>query len=64
MTASCPVPSEVEPEALADLIADAALIALPHPATVEPTAASQPPAAVVIPPVSVALVDGSADYGV
>jgi hypothetical protein len=64
MTTRCRVPSQVEPDAVADLIADAAQIALPRQATAGVATESQPAAAVVIPPASVSLVDRSADYGV
>jgi hypothetical protein len=64
MTTRCHVPSQVEPDAMADLIADAALIELPRQATVSVAAESQPVAEVVIPPASVSLVDSYADYGV
>jgi hypothetical protein len=64
MTTRCPVPSQVEPDAMADLIADAALIALPRQATLTVAAEPQPAGSVVIPPASVSLVDSYADYGV
>jgi hypothetical protein len=64
MTIRCHVPSRVEPDAVADLIADAALIALPRQASETVTPASQPAPGVVIPPASVSLVDSYADYGV
>jgi hypothetical protein len=64
MTIRCPVPSQVEPDAMADLIADAALIALPRQPAVTAPAEPQPAADVVIPPASMSLLDCYADYGV
>jgi hypothetical protein len=57
-----PIPSHVEPDALADLIADAQLIALPQPPA-DPVVAELPRQSVVIPADSVSLVEGYADYG-
>jgi hypothetical protein len=57
MTTTCPVPSQIEPDAVADLIADAALIALPRQEAPTVTAESQPTPRLVIPPASVSLVD-------
>jgi hypothetical protein len=57
-----PVQPSVEPGGLADLIADAQLIALPQPAA-ERVVARLPRQAVVIPADSVSLVEGYADYG-
>jgi hypothetical protein len=64
MATSCPVPSAIEPDALADLIADARLISLPRQSTEDPVVTALPGPAVVIPPASVSLVEGYADYGV
>jgi hypothetical protein len=64
MTTRCHVPSRVEPDAVADLIADAALIALPRQATLATTSEPQPTPSVFIPPASVSLIDSCADYGV
>jgi hypothetical protein len=57
-----PVPSHVEPDALADLIADAQFIALPQPSA-DHAVADLPRSDVVIPADSVSLVEGYADYG-
>jgi hypothetical protein len=57
MTTTCPVPSQIEPDAVADLIADAALIELPRQAAPDATTASRPTPRLVIPPASVSLVD-------
>jgi hypothetical protein len=57
-----PVPSYVEPDGLADLIADAQLIALPRPSA-DSVIAELPRQTVVIPAASVSLVEGYADYG-
>jgi hypothetical protein len=64
MTTSCPVPSQVEPEGLADLIADAQLITLPRQASAEPVPGLPPAQGVAISSASVSLVEGYADYGV
>jgi hypothetical protein len=64
MSARCRVPSQVDPDAVADLIADAALIALPRQETLAAPTVSQPTAGVVIPPASISLIDAYADYGV
>jgi hypothetical protein len=56
------VPSHVEPDGLADLIADAQLIALPQPSA-ERAVVGLPRQNVVIPADSVSLVEGYADYG-
>jgi hypothetical protein len=63
MASSAPsVPSRVEPDGLADLIADAQLVALPQP-SVDRVVAELPRQDVVIPADSVSLVEGYADYG-
>jgi hypothetical protein len=59
---SLPVPSHVEPDGLAELIADAQLIALPQPSA-ERAVVELPRQDVVIPADSVSLVEGYADYG-
>ena len=62
MASSAPsVPSHVEPDALADLIADAQFIALPQPSADH--AVAEPRSDVVIPAASVSLFEGYADYG-
>jgi hypothetical protein len=62
MSSSVPVPSQVEPDGLAELIADARLIVLPQqPADL--VAAELPRQSVVIPAESISLVQGYADYG-
>jgi hypothetical protein len=63
MTAHWPVPSLVEPDVLADLIADAQLIPLPRGSAPGPVHNVVPAGCVVIPPASVSLVEGSAEYG-
>jgi hypothetical protein len=57
-----PVPPHIEPDALAELIADAQLIVLPQPSA-DRVAAELPCGGVVIPAASVSLVEGFADYG-
>jgi hypothetical protein len=57
------VPSLVEPDALADLIADAQLIPLPRDSAPGLVPDAVPTGRVVIPPASISLVEGSADYG-
>jgi hypothetical protein len=57
-----PVRPLVEPDSLADLIADAQLIALPR-ASADRVLPDLPRQVVVIPAASVSLVEGYADYG-
>jgi hypothetical protein len=61
-TSAPPVPSHIEPDGLADLIADAQQIALPQP-SVDRAVVELPRQGVVIPATSVSLVEGYADYG-
>jgi hypothetical protein len=63
MTPSRSVPSQVEPDALAELIADARAIALPHQTAADAAPGRSGSQPVVIPAVSVSLVEGYADYG-
>jgi hypothetical protein len=52
-------------DVLAELIADAQQIVLPQPRMVEPPSAPTAPVdEIVIPPATVSLVDGYADYGI
>lgn len=57
------VPSRVDPDGLADLIADARRIVLPRQAARQ-SADTEPKPVVVIPAASVTLVEGYDDYGV
>jgi hypothetical protein len=63
MSAIRSVPSQVDPNGIDDLIADAQQIALPRQVTVDLTR-TEHPEALVIPPASVTLVEGYDDYGV
>jgi hypothetical protein len=64
MTPSRRVPSQAEPDALAELIADAQAIALPYQVAADPAPGQPRSRTVVIPAASVSLVEGYADYGV
>jgi hypothetical protein len=67
MSALCPVPSQIDPDALSDLIADAQAISLPSGSGVSLGSVAGPvpsPRPLVIPPTSVSLVEGYDDYGV
>jgi hypothetical protein len=57
------VPSQVDPNGIDELIADAQRIALPRQHSVDLTRIDHPDA-LVIPPASVTLVEGYDDYGV
>ena len=63
MSSLRPVPSQIDPSGIDDLIADARQIDLPRQATVD-LARAEHPDALVIPAASVSLVEGYDDYGV
>jgi hypothetical protein len=63
MTMHAPVPSDIEAEALAELIADAKLVPLPRRRVVDLSALPRQRRIIDVPDSTSALTDGYADYG-